>query len=302
MCRLAMGNLTTNDMKHYRKLYLTIALISCVYTLRAGGGWPAAKGSTYLKFNQFVIRSDDYFNPDGDIISISTSSIYLTSVYAEHGITDKLTGIVYLPFFARATLNEQKSASTGEILQPGDAVNSIGDADVTFKYGLITGKPIVVSAGITFGLPLGNPEGGDTGVLQTGDGEFNVMLTIEASRSFNGGKGYVNTLIGYNNRSNNFSDEFRIGAEVGYRIAPKLLTALKLYSVNSLNNGDDLETPSNGIFSNNIEYLAVTPEVNYFFNESSGISAAVGFAPYGRRVLASPSYSLGVFFNFTGKK
>lgn len=289
-------------MRYFRKTCLLFALLLGSFGLHAGGGWPAPKGSTYLKFNQFVIRSGDYFDPNGDIIGISTSSIYLSSIYAEHGVTDKLTAVVYLPFFARATLNEQKSASTGEILQPGDAVNSIGDTDVTFKYGLITNKPIVVSAGITFGLPFGNPEGGETGVLQTGDGEFNVMLSVEASRSFSRGKGYVNTLVGFNNRSENFSDEFRIGAEVGYRFTQKLLAALKLYSVNSLNNGDDLQTPSNGIFSNNIEYLAVTPEVNYFFNESSGISAAVGFAPYGRRVLASPSFSLGVFFNFSGKK
>jgi len=173
----------------------------------------------------------------------------------------------------------------------------LGDFDLTLKYGLIVDKPIVLSASLTFGLPLGNEAGGETGVLQTGDGEFNTMLTLEASTSFAAGKGYATLLTAYNNRTNNFSDEFRIGGEVGYWMSPKLLTALKVLSVNSMYNGDDFETPSNGIFSNNIEYVGVTPEVNYFFNEKFGATAAVGFAPYGKRVLASPSYSVGLFMN-----
>ena len=108
----------------------------------------------------------------------------------------------------------------------------------------------------------------------------------------------MNTLVAFNNRSNNFSDEFRFGAEVGHWLGGKrFLAALKVLSVNSLYNGSDFETPSNGIFSNNIEFLGVTPELNYFFNDKFGASAAVGFAPYGKRVLASPSYSVGLFMN-----
>ncbi len=263
-------------------------------TIFAGGGWPFPKGKGYFKLNQFAIRSDSYYAPSGDILDIATASIYITSLYGEYGLTDKLTVIGYVPFFSRATLNEQVNNS-GTLLAEGDAVNSFGDTDISFKYGLITNKAIVMSATLTFGLPFGNNQGGETGVLQTGDGEFNTMLAIETSRGFNGGKGWVNTLIGYNNRSNNFSDELRWGFEVGHKFGDKLSGGLKFYSVNSLNNGSDLETPANGIFSNNIEYLAITPEVNYNIKENFGVSTSVGFAASGKRVLASPSFSLGVF-------
>ncbi len=271
-----------------------LALFIPNFQLKAGGGWPIPKGRGYFKLSQFSIRSDAFFAPSGDIIDISTASIYITSLYGEYGITDRLGVVGYMPLFARATLNEQVTPN-GDLLAPGDAVNSLGDFDLSVKYGLITNKPIVVSATLTFGLPFGNDMGGDTGVLQTGDGELNVMLGVEASRSFNGGKGYVNTLLAFNDRSQNFSDELRYGFEVGHRITEKINGAIKVLSVNSLNNGSDFETPSNGIFSNNIEYLAITPEINYSLNDRYGISGSVGFAASGKRVLASPNYSLGVF-------
>ena len=261
---------------------------------KAGGGWPIPKGKGYLKLSQFSIRSDSFFAPSGDIIDISTASIYITSLYGEYGISDRFGVVAYMPLFARATLNEQVTPN-GNVLAVGDAVNSLGDFDLSLKYGLITNKPIVVSTTLTFGLPFGNDMGGDTGVLQTGDGELNIMLGLEASRSFNEGKGYINTLLAFNNRSQSFSDELRYGIEIGHSISKKFSGAIKVLSVNSLNNGSDFETPSNGIFSNNIEYLAITPEINYSLNDKYGISGSIGFAASGRRVLASPNYSLGVF-------
>lgn len=278
-----------------KKIITTFLLLVIANLVFAGGGWPQKKGRGYFKLSEFFIISDQYFAPSGDIIDIVTSSVYITSIYGEYGISDRLTGIVYAPLFSRSTLNKQVSGSTGELIAPGDAVTSLGDFDLTLKYGLIVDKPIVVSASLTFGIPLGNPAGGETGVLQTGDGEFNTMLTLEASTTFAKGKGYINTLAAFNNRTNNFSDEYRFGAEIGYRFSPRLLTSLKTLSVNSFYNGDEFETPTNGIFSNNIEYIGVTPEFNYFFKENMGVSVAVGFAPYGKRVLASPSYSVGLF-------
>ncbi len=284
-------------MKLIKGLILTVLLLSGTTSLQAGGGWPIPKGKGYFKLGEYFIRSNSYYSPSGEIIDIATASIYITSAYLEYGLTHRLGVTAYVPFFSRATLNEQVS-SNGTVLAAGDAVNSLGDFDLSLKYGLIVNKPIVVSASLTFGLPLGNDSGGDTQVLQTGDGEFNVMLGLEASRSFNKGKGYVSTLVAFNNRSNNFSDEFRIGIEVGHKIGSKVNGALKVLSVNSLNNGNDLETPSNGIFSNNIEYLAITPELSYNLKKNLGISGAIGFAASGKRVLASPSYSLGIYMNF----
>lgn len=263
----------------------------------AGGGWPQKKGRGYFKLSQFAIISDRYFSPAGDLLDIATASIYQTSFYGEYGLSDRLTAIAYIPFFARATLNEQVSGLNGDVLAEGDAVNSFGDTDLTLKYGLIVNKPIAVSASLTFGLPLGNNTGGNTGVLQTGDGEFNQVVTLEASRGLRKGRAWISALLAFNNRSNNFSDELRYGLELGHRLGDNWIANFKLLSVNSLRNGNDVETPANGIFSNNIEYIATTYELAYSFNEKYGVSAAIGTALDGKRVLASPSFSVGVFMN-----
>lgn len=281
-----------------KKLFnLILILALCSNAAFAGGGWPQKKGKGYFKVSQFVIISDQYYSPAGDILDIVTASVFNTSFYGEYGLTDRLTAVAYVPFFSRATLNEEVSGRDGRQLSPGDEVNSFGDTDLSLKYGLIVNKPIVVSAMLTFGLPLGNDAGGDTQILQTGDGEFNQMISIEASRSLRKGRAWISTLVAFNNRSNSFSDEFRLGLEVGHKLGERWIINAKLLSVNSLNNGNDLETPTNGIFSNNIEYLAFTPEVAYQFKGKFGVSASVGTALNGRRVLASPSYSLGVFMN-----
>ena len=263
----------------------------------AGGGWPQKKGKGYFKLSQYAIISDRYFSPAGDILDIATASIYQTSFYGEYGLTNRLTAIAYVPFFSRATLNEQVSGLTGDLLAEGDEVNSFGDTDLTLKYGLIVDKPIVVSASVTLGLPLGNSAGGNTQVLQTGDGEFNQMVTVEASRGLRKGRAWISALLAFNNRTDNFSDEFRYGLELGHRLGNKWIANFKLLSVNSLSNGSDFETPSNGIFSNNIEFIATTYELAYNWNDKWGVSGAIGTALDGRRVLASPSFSVGIFTN-----
>lgn len=277
------------------RIFSVIIGICFTQVLLAGGGWPQPKNKGYFKLGQFALVSDQYYAPNGEIVDITTTGIFLTSIYGEYGVTDRLTVIAYVPFFARATLNELVSETTGEVLAEGDELNSFGDTDLSFKYGLIRDKPIVVSATLTLGLPLGNPGGGATGVLQTGDGEFNQMITLDASRSFGNGKTYASIYFGFNNRTKNFSDELRYGAEVGHTFNSKWFVALKLGGVKSLNNGSDLETPSNGIFSNNLEFLSLTTDVAYSVNEKFGISAAFATAFSGKRILAAPAFSLGVF-------
>ena len=284
--------MTKAKVKYATLCFFVILLLP--YLGHAGGGWPQPKGHGFFKLGFWWLRSDEYFAPNGEIIDISTAGIHTVSFYGEYGFTDRLTGIIYFPFFSRATLNEQVSASTRELLEEGDAVNSIGDTDITIKYGLLQNTPVVVSASLTLGLPLGNEAGGDTRILQTGDGEFNQMVTVEASRSFSSIGAYATVLIGFNNRTNNFSDEIRYGLEAGVTV--KNFTLLgRLYGIESLENGSDLEAPSNGVFSNNIEYTSFSPELIYTYKDKYGITASVGTAFSGRRVLANPAYSFGVF-------
>lgn len=274
-----------------------IGIIICLWSSSlisvAGGGWPQAKGSGYYKLNQNWIIADSFYGPEGDIVSIRTTSLYTTSLYGEYGITKRLTGILYFPFFVRNTLNEEQYSPSGTII-PGEALNAIGDTDISFKYGLIVDKPVVLSATLLFGLPFGNTSGGEGGILQTGDGEFNQMLRMDVSGSLYPAPVYASAYVGFNNRTENFSDEFRAGAEVGCTFFKKLTTIVKLDVVQSLYNGSD-EVTDNGIFSNNTEYISPTLEVGYAIREKWGISLSGGFAFSAKNILASPNFGVGIY-------
>lgn len=258
----------------------------------AGGGWPQPKKHGYFKFSQNFIRSPYYFNPNGDIIDITTISLYTSSLYGEYGITDRFTAILYFPFFVRNTLNEVQYNQSGKI-EPGDSFNSVGDTDLSFKYGIVVNKPIVLSATLLLGLPLGKTSGGETQILQSGDGEFNQMIKIDASSSFYPKPIYVSAYAGFNNRTKSYSDEVRFGAEIGFTFK-KFIPILKINTVHSVFNGN-AEVVQNGIFSNNTEYISPMIELNYQTTEKIGISGSGGFALSGRNILASPNWSLGVY-------
>ncbi|MEM7368976.1 MAG: hypothetical protein AAF587_10295 [Bacteroidota bacterium] len=268
----------------------------------AGGGWPQPKGHGYFKLSQWWVISDQHYTDTGLKDPNITSGIFNTSLYAEYGLTNKLTGVVYFPFFSRALINNVRSATTQELITPGDAINSLGDTDISLKYGIFAKNQLSVSLTGTLGVPLGI-QGGIANNLQTGDGEWNQMLQVDAGISFPIGKinAYANAYGAFNNRTNGFSDEVRYGIEAGAPfLKDKLYVIMRLYGITSLKNGTTAGmVNSTSIFANNSEHLTFSPELNYFVNKNWGLSANAAIALRGRIIFSAPAYSAGVFFRLT---
>ena len=282
-----------------KKLLLLMTIVLSAQISMAGGGWPKLKGELYLKFSEYWIIADQHFTINGSIDPNLTRANYITSVYAEYGFTNRFTGIVYFPFFSRATVNEQVSGTTGDVLIPGEAINSIGDTDIQLKYGLLQNGSVKVSVSLTLGIPTGESAGGSDGSLQTGDGEFNQMITVDASRSFPLGKlnTYATISAGFNNRTQGFSDEIRYGAEAGI-LYKKFIGILRLQGIHSLKNGDsNFNGSGTSLYGNNITYIALSPEIGYRITEKTGISAGIGTALYGELIFANPTYTIGIFLD-----
>jgi len=283
-------------MVNYRiKLFHFVSLLvifsSIYHQSFAGGGWVSGQYHGYFKIGQSYIRASDYFTPKGQVIPITTIGIYTTSLYGQFGLTDRLDVIAYVPFFTRSTLN-QLNDSNGNMLVQGDELNSIGDIDLTLKYGVIKNKPWVVAASLTLGLPSGNPTGGATSSLQTGDGEFNQMISIDMSRSL--GKFYFSFLGGFNNRAKGFSNEFRYGTEVGYG-TEKFYYILRFHGIKPLGKDQQELTTINGVFGNRVEYFSFSPEINYQAGKKWGITAGMGGVIYAKRILAAPNFMAGIY-------
>ena len=97
----------------------------------AGGGWPQPKGHGFFKFSQWWLISDQHFTDTGLLDPNVTQGIFTTSIYAEYGFTDRLTGILYFPLFSRTYFNNTVSATTGEILTAGEAINGVADTHIS---------------------------------------------------------------------------------------------------------------------------------------------------------------------------
>lgn len=259
----------------------------------AGGGWVWGKNKGYIKVAQNMIRSPYFFARDGSIEDIPTTSLFTTSLYGEFGLSDKLSVIAYIPFFVRSTKNE-RIYNQSKIVEPGQEINSFGDTDISLKYGFFQDKPIVLAASLTFGIPFGFSDVREDKILQTGDGEFNQLIKLAASHSFYPKPFYMTTFLGFNNRTNGFSDEFHFGGEIGWTPG-KFAVIMKIYSLNSLYNGDGFSTNANGVFANNTEYFSYTPELIYQINNKMGVSASAGLALSGKRILAAPNFGVGAF-------
>lgn len=283
------------------KFNIIFLFLICSQIATAGGGWPQPKGWGYFKLSEWWLISDQHFTDVGQIDPNTTSGLFNTALYAEYGFTNRFTGVLYFPLYSRAYFNNTVSGTTSEVLIPGESINSIGDMNVGLKFGLTYNTPIAVSATLTFGIPLGNDNGGEAGALQTGDGEFNQIVQIDAGSGFQLGNtsAYANIYSGFNNRSDGFSDEFIFGLEGGVTVWKNRLNLIaRLYGVESLKNGDLPSDRSNStsVFANNAEHFTFSPEVAFNINEKWGISATYATAFRGELIFASPSYSLGVFF------
>lgn len=262
--------------------------------LLAGGGWVSKKGHGFFKLEQRWIRADQFFTAEGNIVPITTTSIYLTNFYGEYGINNKIDLIASVPLVARNVLNETNYSLSGRT-EPGDAVTSLGDMLVGAKYGIVQDRAVVLAASVYFGLPTGNPSGGNTMLLQTGDGEFNQLVKLDGGVSFHPLPAYATFGVGFNNRTKGFSEEFHYNVELGYTFREKVLLSARVWSVSSFFNGD---TPSvvNGIFSNNTEYFSYGPQLAYLHQGGKlGASISVDYAASGKNVLARPAWGAGVF-------
>lgn len=271
--------------------------------LQAGGPWPQAAGNGFFKLSEWWIIFDQHFTDEGHTDPNVTTGIFNTSFYGEYGLTDRLTGIVNANLFSRNYMNNLVSNTTGETIQAGEAINTIGDIDISLKYGLTApGHRFPLALTLTLGLPTGKTAGGSQGNLQTGDGEFNQILQVDGGTSFKLGQrtnSYLSGYLGVNHRTQGFSEELRYGLEWGLGLMESKLWLIgRLNAVESFKNGDTAaNTTSTSIFANNTEFTGVALEANYYLSKRWGVSASVAGAFRGEIIAAAPSYSFGVFYD-----
>ncbi|MEO0338451.1 MAG: hypothetical protein AAF242_04480 [Bacteroidota bacterium] len=290
-----------------KKILFFILFISALLPqVQSQSAWTQAQNSGYFKLSQSSIRADQFFNPAGDLIDITTTSVYSTVFYGEFGLNDRLTALLNAQLFVRGTINELESRVDGAVI-PGDEFNGLGEIQLGLKYGLVQSGPIILAASAQVKLPTGENVGGNTELLQTGDGAWGALGMLHASHSFYPKPFYASLSVGYQWRGTadldyssglltvDYDDAFVWSGEVGWTPNEKWALALKWSQVQPF--GEDVSegvTGSSSIFGNRIAYFAFIPEVNYTMG-NWGFSASAGGVFFAENILAAPSFNFGAF-------
>lgn len=283
----------------YKKITTTLFFLFLTTTLFAQ--WTKGKGKGYYKLSLWSVIADKHYTDTGEIDPNPTRGTNVVSLYGEHGLTNKLDVIAYLPFFTNTYQNNVVSGTRGDIITKGASLNAIGDLDIGLRYGLLKKNSLALSTSLKLGLPTGETSGGNEfAILQTGDGEFNQLLQVDLGASFKlkNIPAYGKTFVGYNHRTKGFSDEIHLGGEIGFQFFKKLWLTGKLTVLKSTKNGSIDTFDANGsLFANNIEYTNFGLQAAYRIYKKIGVSYEFGSAFSGRIIAASPSHSVGVFIN-----
>jgi hypothetical protein len=216
--------------------------------------------------------------------------------------------VINAPLFVRSTINDKVSNVDGVVI-PGDEFNGIGDISLGMEYGLIHDKTNVLAISGIVKLPTGQNVGGDSELLQSGDGAWGFNALLQGSRSFYPLPLYVSLHAGYQWRGTadleysagtetvNYDDAVRWGIELGWTPDEHWQVAFKIAHVINLGNGTGGGvTGGSSMFGNSISYFGITPEVTYFLDNGIGFSFSMGVAAFATNILAAPSINVGVVY------
>lgn len=283
-----------------KKTIILSLLFVFTYPFFSHAQWLEKKGNGYFKLSAWSLEADQHYTNSGKIDPNATRGTFNLSLYGKYGLSDAWDVIAYIPFFVKTYQNHHVSSITSETVLEGEEHTSFGDMNLGVVYRLFKKSKHAFSAALTLGIPSGDSNGGSDGSYQTGDGEFNQELRFNAGTSFKVSKHpfYAKGFLGFNNRTEGFSDELKFGFETGTGLFKnRLLLLLRSNIVKSQKNGSLSAANSDGsIFANNVEFISIGGAVAWKFTKKIGLSFAYSSAVSGRVIYAAPSYSAGVFY------
>ncbi len=263
-----------------KKAAILILLFTSV-NFFAQSPWTKNKNEGYVQLSYTSISNYDklFGKPDINLpLKISDNTIQL---YAEYGISDKTTLLVNLPF---------------KMLKGANTKNSIGNIQLGVKHNfykkkwLLSGQLNVEANTADYDAASG---------LRSGYDAWTITPMFLAGRGFD--KWYIQAFTGFDIRTNNYSSNYKLGGELGYKTLNWLWIAGFLDGVASLKNGDvvlPIQNLATGLYVNNQSYAAYGLKFIADINDKFGANIGLGSAFAGRNVAKAPALSFGLFYKF----
>lgn len=207
-------------MSKIMKYFIITSYLLLLQTAVFGqSGWTREKGGAFVQVSLSTFSSNDFYSTNGELFDQGEDfQSQALTIYGEYGITSRITGIRNLPLY-----KSNRFSGT-------DRVGGVSDIRIGAKYALSQKLPI--SFAVEAEIPTGDGFNfadvrepvvpGQQINLPVSDGEFNVWSTLAVSKSLPTGKTYGSFYGQYNIRTQGFSDQYRLGLELGQRFIDRI--------------------------------------------------------------------------------
>lgn len=280
---------------NFRTLSIIFVIFSTLQNGLAQNGWTQAKGKYYAQASITHFSSNKFYGTQGTLFDggsdFKSSALHL---YGEYGISERFTTIANLPLI----LNRFNTT---------ESIIGLGSADLGLKYKVL--KKIPLSFQVDISIPTGdgvqfakaktaNALGEfDVINLPTSDGEFNVWTTLAASHAINNGNTFFSLFSAVNFRTESFSNQLKIGGEVGHLFFEKLYLIGKINLLDRIGDGN-VAGAATFLYGEGTSYTSLNLTTIYKISDRlmliGSISDISGTLVNRRNVYDGTSFSIGV--------
>lgn len=269
-------------------LFLSISMFS-------QSPWTKEKGDLFINISYTTIAdySELFGDPDYTIAGTITDKTY--QIYGEYGLTNKTSFLFNIPY---------KSIENNELTNPcfvapcpeySNKKTAFGNITLGLKHQfynngwVLAGQLITETSTSTYDEATG---------IRTGYDAFTFTPQLLAGKSF--GKTFLQTQIGVDLRTNNYSNNFKIGGEFGGKITQNIWLIGYVDVLKSFEDGNVVLPANNlatGLFVNDQEYGAYGLKAILQLCDL-GITTSFGNAFFGNNVAKQTAFSIGFFNTF----
>lgn len=246
------------------------------------GPWNQAPGRFYLKLGANHLRATELATPAGEVVPIPAYVKDEATLYAEYGVSRRLTAVLDL------------IAYRGSEIEGFDSAGGVGDLRLGLQWQLGRRGSWVFAVRGTLQAPTGDETKGD-GLLPTGSGVWEGDVVASAGISLWRGRGWAQAALGPQVRGGGLRDGLVYEAQLGGRAFGRVLVLLNLRGVQPWDTTPgDLSTVSPAGFGDGVTYLAYGPGLIVEIARGVALQLDVDGATHVRNIAKGPTWRAGL--------
>jgi len=277
-------------MKHVTTLFTLLISIS----IFSQSPWTQEKGKFYTQLSFTTISNYNTLFGEPETITEREITDNTIQFYGEYGLSDKTSLLVNIPFKNIETGN--LSTNTVNPLTTANTESTVGNIELGIRHNFYN-KDWILSGQISVEANTSSFDAASG--IRTGYDAWTVSPLFLAGKSF--GNTYIQSFLGFNLRTNDYSSNFRVGGEVGSKLGKYVWLIAFLDISTSFENGDVILPQSNlltGLYVNDQEFGAIGLKAIGEISNNFGITAGFGGAFFGNNVAKQGAFNIGLYRKF----